>query len=508
MIEQYPLMANAATSTLDNIWEKRCAASPDHVFLIEKNKKVTYAQLDCQCTRIINLFQQHNIEKKELVVVQLPINVLNVEILISCFKLNIVAMPLSMHVDKQEFERVLELMQPKLVILSNKQLNYVLNKKNTKYEAISSLDASVSCFRLKEQHNPAKLPADIAAILLTSGTTGSPKGVMLSHRNILYSEIYFSKEYHITNKDILLLALPLNHAIGFHHGIVTTILTGSTCVLFDEYCPQDCFDIINKHHCTYMLAVPTIVYDLFSTIPAKHYLKKIICGGSPIPWQLQKEAIIKQVPVYNVFGATECVPFACTDPKYYQQKNWLTDATFPIPGVDIQIINSNGKEIKDTYQSGEIIVKGPVVFQGYFRDVKATEVALDKQNWFHTGDLGHYNSDFALKVDGRISDIILRGGEKIASQKIEKQVMVNQKVQQAAAVGIADKRLGERIGICIVLKDRNQVITLKELIDFLKKQHVLKKYWPEQLFIYQSFPTTDSGKVKKTIMKQQINSSK
>lgn len=495
--------SKAMFTTLAAAWASRCAASPEHPFLIENNVAMSYTEVDAKCQQFGAFFHQYHLTQSDLVVIQMPTSTVTIQLIITCFKLQIPVMPISMRIAGKELDDLLRKIAPRLVILANLQSQAQVTA-NTDYTGVTLVNDAVTVPGFLRQTESAPIPTDVAAILLTSGTTGVAKGVMLTAENIIYSETQFAQTFRLDTTDRLLLTLPLNHAIGFHHGIVTTILTGSTCVIQPEYDPAACLALIQQQHCTYLLAVPTIVYDLFNQTEEPRFLKQIICGGSPIANRLLNAAIHHEVPVYNVFGTTECVPFVCTTPAYYQAKNGKTTAGFPVAGVTVRLINTHGVKTMKPYCSGEILVKGPVVFKGYYRNVTATTHVLDADGWFHTGDLGHYNLDGALKVDGRKNDIIMRGGEKISARKIEKEIIGYSKVQQASAIGVKDGRLGERIGICVIVKP-HETVSLPELKNYLAVQHVSKRYWPERLFICESFPMTDSGKVKKRVLREQVD---
>ncbi|MFD1671776.1 class I adenylate-forming enzyme family protein [Agrilactobacillus yilanensis] len=490
--------------TLAEAWARRCEMSPQHIFLIEEGQQITYEQMDRLSNKVIEFFKQQGIQAMDLIAMQLPTSIASIAVVIASFKAHVVMMPLSMHLDAKEFERIFKKMAPKMFILASSDLCTELKNGEVQYHSVDSKLFDGACL-INTDKIGSKLSPNIAAMLTTSGTTGLPKGVLLSQENILYSESHFTDIYEIDQTDRLLLALPINHAIGFHHGIVSTFLTGSTCVLLERYDSEKSIELIQKYHCTYALAVPTTAYDLFRKAPYKGFLKKIICGGSPISDQLLEASIDKDVPIYNVFGTTESVPFVCTTPEYYRRKNGHTTAGFPIPGVEVRLIDSKNKDITESHRSGEIYVRGPIVFEGYFQNDIATQKVLDEAGWFHTGDLGYYNQDLALEVTGRINDIIVRGGENISSVTVESVVSEYYKIRQVAAIGFKDCRLGERIAVCVVLKPAYAHITLNEITHFLELKNVQKKFWPEKIIVYKTMPMTDSGKIIKKALIQQLN---
>lgn len=397
--------------TLSEAWASRCELSPTHTFLIEDGRRITYDEMDELTRKFIRFFDKVGVHARDIVVIQLPTSLLSIKLIITCFKLNVVVMPISVRLDTKEFQDILTSVNPKLVILSSNVLaNYLTSGGNFgSYEGyvLPELCKTVEKvhYFISSQPKLTMLPPDIAAILATSGTTGTPKGVLLSQENILYSETGFVHTFEIDQNDVLLLSLPVNHAIGFHHGIVSTILSGSCCVILESYDPKACLQLIKKYHCTYTLSVPTTAYDLFQATSEDGFLEKIICGGSPISRQLLNESVQRHVPIYNVYGTTESVPFICTTPAYFKAKHGTT-AGFPIQGVMVKLLDKQGQEIRDMNHSGEIVVKGPMVFKGYFNNPTATAEVLSKDGWFYTGDLATIIRTVLLKwTDGSMTSL-------------------------------------------------------------------------------------------------------
>lgn len=486
--------------TIAAVWRKRCMKTPERTFLIQDRQRLTYQEVDQLSDEAIDLLDQFNIQTGDVVAVQLATSITAVQLMLACIKHNVTVLPLNPHLDPDETQALIDKMQPALMVTQSDGRNSLsLNNCPAGYERQS---IRLSQVPLQVMINHHKTPAAANAqhpvvILCTSGTTSFPKGVILSDQNVLYSELQFNRIYNITADDVQILPSGFYHAIGFHHGMVSTILAGSTLVLMRRYSSAALKRTIVTMHCTYLVTVPTVIYDILGWFKRPSALRFIISGGSPLSCDLIKRAKAVQLPVYNIYGLTECAPFLCTIPAYFETKHQQTTAGYPIDGVEVAILDDEGHQVTAEGQVGQIVVKGPVVFGGYYHEPVKTKQALDAAGWLKTGDLGHWNHDQAVAVDGRSKDIIIRGGENISAYVIERALLRHPHVQEAAAVGLKDHRLGEIIGVFIVTTPAHTVLTLDMLKHFLDGHGVAKKFWPERVKIVPSLPRTSSGKVKK-----------
>ena len=486
--------------TIAAAWRSRCLKTPGKTFLIEDQQRLSYQEVDQLSNDTTTLFDDFNIVPGDVVAVQLATSITAVQIMLACIKRGITVLPLNPHLDPDEPQALVDKMQPALMVTQSDGRNPLsLNGDPAGYVRQTLRLSQVPVEVLTRQNKSAGDPAtpQPVVILCTSGTTSFSKGVALSDQNVLYSELQFNRIYGITKDDVVVMPSGFYHAIGFHHGMVSTILAGGTLVLMRHYSPAGLQRVMGSHHCTYLVTVPTVIYDVLEWFKRPSTLRFIISGGSPLSNDLIQQARAVQLPLYNIYGLTECAPFLCTTPAYFDMKRQQTTAGYPIDGVEVAVLDQQRQRITRSDQVGQIVVKGPVVFEGYYHDAEKTHQVLDAAGWLTTGDLGHWNGDQALVVDGRSKDIIIRGGENLSAYVIERELLHHPHVKEAAAVGLRDHRLGEIIGVFIVTTPGTTAVNLPTLQHFLAGRHVAKKFWPEKVMIVPSLPKTSSGKVKK-----------
>lgn len=495
---------SAFPMTIAAVWKQRCRQTPQSPFLIQNKHQYSYQEVDELSNHAGELLDQFKLVAGSVVALQLATSVTEIQLMIACFKRKITVLPLNPHLDNEETEGLFAKMQPALIITKNDGRNslsldnQVLNNYHRQTVRLSQVDLQVMATSSKVVPMiNSKLPA---VILCTSGTTSSAKGVMLSNQNVLYSELQFNRIYGIQADDVQVLPSGLYHALGFHHGLISTILAGSTLVLIEHYSANNLRQAMLTYGCTYLVTVPTVIFDVFGWLKGSKTLRFIVSGGAPLGNELMRMACQLSVPVYNIYGLTECAPFVCTTPAYYKMKHGHTTGGYPIDGMTVAILNDQDQTIKQSNQEGRIVARGPVVFSGYYRDSKRTDQVLSSDGWLDTGDIGHWNSEHALEVDGRSKDIIIRGGENIPAYVVERELLKYPNIKEAAAVGIKDPRLGELIGAFVVLNASAATVTLTQVKQFLADHKVAKKVWPERLIIVDRLPKTSSGKAKKRVL--------
>ncbi|RRK10909.1 long-chain fatty acid--CoA ligase [Lactiplantibacillus garii] len=400
--------------TIAAVWRKRCTKTPDKTFLIQDRQRLTYREVDQLSEQAVNFLDTLHLTRGAVVAIQMATSITAVQLMLACIKQGITVLPLNPHLDPDEAQALVDRMEPAVMVTQSDGRNSLsLNDCPAGYERQAVRLSQVPLQVLTRHHQTVTADGDHPAVIMcTSGTTSFSKGVILSDQNILYSELQFNRIYGITANDVLVLPSGMYHAIGFHHGLVSTMLAGSTLVLMRHYSVAGLKRAVLTYHCTYLVTVPTVIYDVLSWFKRPNSLRFIISGGSPLSFDLIKRAKSVQLPVYNIYGLTECAPFLCTTPAYFEMKQQQTTAGYPIDGVRVAILDDLHRPIHEKGQVGQIVVKGPVVFGGYYHDPVKTKQALTADGWLKTGDLGHWNRDQALAVDGRSKDVIIRGGRK------------------------------------------------------------------------------------------------
>ena len=347
---------------------------------------------------------------------------------------------------------------------------------------------------------------DLAALLFTSGTEGHPKGVMLTHNNIIASERAYCTTLNINHADILLMPAPLAHATGFMHGVTAPFMIGARSVLMDIFVAEQCLDILEQEQCTCIMGATPFACDLLKVMQSRPHdlsaLRFFLCGGTTIPGKLVRDYHKAGIPLLGVYGSTESAPHAIVRPQDSLIRQVNTDGA-AVAGVEIKIVDRKRNTLAE-YTEGEEASRGPNVFVGYFDEPELTALALDDAGWYYSGDCCRLDKEGYIKITGRKKDIIVRGGENISSREIEDILLLHPSICDAAVVAMPDKRLGERACAYIVLNSSESSLTLADVIAFFATRRIAKYKYPERLVIIDSLPRTASGKIKKFLLRKDI----
>ncbi len=341
--------------------------------------------------------------------------------------------------------------------------------------------------------------SDAAAVLYTGGTTGIPKGVMLTHENINVSAQNIALCERSTEKDRALCFLPLNHVFGQVHIMHGTILTGGCIELLTSFNLDRVLDILGQGRVTKFLAVPT-VYTRLSTLPElRHKLGAVrycFSSASSLPAEIirqWKEAT--GITISEGYGMTESAS-AVTYNHYYLHREASVGQT--VPGVEVEIRDVNGNRLADG-EEGEICIKGPNIMKGYLDNPSDTQAAFWPDGWFRSGDIGVFDKDRYLYVVDRLKDIIITGGEHVYPREIEETLYQRPEVQECAVVGLPDAQWGERVVVFIVPKE-GLVVSEADLKSFLKERFSPFKV-PKEYVVVKEMPKSPTGKILKRELK-------
>jgi long-chain acyl-CoA synthetase len=348
-------------------------------------------------------------------------------------------------------------------------------------------------------------PDEVAVVFYTSGTTGAPKGVMLTHRNILYNvERMVATPYVFRSDDVLLGCLPLAHSFGQICVMLTGFRAGVSLVLMSRFSGREALALMVEHRCTVFMGVPTMYFGLLDAVaqggPVPR-LDRVYSGGSPLPAKtLDDVRSVFGCPVYEGYGATET---SCSVAYHYPGVSFRPGTVgVPINGVTVGIARPNADRIEllPVGEVGEIVVGGPTVMAGYLgRPELTAEVVHD--GWFRTGDLGKLDGDGYLAVVGRKKDLILRGGYNVYPREIEETLAGHPAVAQVAVIGVPHPVLGEEVW-AIVVPARPEDGTggsAEELVAWSKQRLAAYKY-PRRVEFTDALPTGSSGKVLKRML--------
>jgi long-chain acyl-CoA synthetase len=346
-------------------------------------------------------------------------------------------------------------------------------------------------------------PADVAAILYTSGTTGKPKGAMLTHRNLLSNAqaIIQLAEFH--PNDVLLSLLPLFHVFGSTVCMLAPLLAGTPIVLVPKFDLRRLLPTIQQHKVTILAGVPSM-YALLLRIPlAKQDISSLrlcVSGGSALPGEVLRAFKDKfGIPLIEGYGLTETSPAATFNPPKGIQK--AGSIGLPVPGVEVQVHDIKSQPLPIGH-IGEIVIRGPNVMKGYYNLPEATAETI-RNGWLYTGDLGYQDEDGYFFIVDRAKDVIIKGGLNVYPRELEEVLLTHPKISEAAVVGISDPTKGESIKACITPHE-GQELTREEVIDYMRERVAPFKV-PNLVEFYSlpvGLPKNTTGKVLKTELRQ------
>ncbi len=346
-------------------------------------------------------------------------------------------------------------------------------------------------------------PEDVAVILYTSGTTGKPKGAMLTHRNLLSNAEAIIQLADLGPQDVLLSVLPLFHVFGSTVCMVAPLLAGAPIVLMPKFDPRRLLPTIQQHKVTILAGVPSM-YALLLRTPLTNQdissLRLCVSGGAALPGEILRTFKDKfGIPLIEGYGLTETSPAAVFNPPKGVQK--AGSIGLPIPGVEVQIHNSQDHPLP-AGQIGEIAIRGPNVMKGYYHMPEATAHTI-RSGWLYTGDLGYQDEDGYFFVVDRAKDVIIKGGLNVYPRELEEVLMAHPKIAEAAVVGVGDALKGESIKACITPRE-GQALTREEIIEYMRERVAPFKV-PNIVEFYPlptGLPKNGTGKVLKTELRQ------
>ncbi len=335
----------------------------------------------------------------------------------------------------------------------------------------------------------------------TSGTTGFPKGVMLTHFNIANNGQFMGDCMKLTSQDRLLIVVPLFHCFGCVLGVMSCLTHGATMVLMEKYNPAQEMQMLQDQRCTAVHGVPTMFIGMLDHPDFDKYdfssLRTGIMAGSPCPIKTMQDVTgkmhVRELTI--TYGQTECSPGMTMSKTDDPLELRCSTVGKLLPHTQGKVIDpETGKELPRG-TPGEIITRGYHVMKGYYKMPEATRQAIDEDGWLHTGDIGTMDEDGNFRITGRLKDMIIRGGENIYPREIEEFMYTHPSILDVQVVGVPDEKYGEEVCACVILREGCQV-TASELIDFVKKGLSRFKS-PRYILEMDSFPMTASGKIQK-----------
>jgi long-chain acyl-CoA synthetase len=398
--------------------------------------------------------------------------------------------------------------KPKIIVTSDDKLNELVTLRHDEVlKTIISPEGDMSFHQLLERGSGRfraldRERADTAVILYTGGTTGIPKGVMLSHENInaaIHTVVFNERS---SEKDRSLCFLPFNHVFGQMHVMNATILSGGCLELLPAFDLTRVLSLMEAGRVSKLYAVPTFYFRMLGLEELEKKLGSVrycfsaaasIAGDVVHQWKERTG-----LAIYEGYGMTEAAPTVTFNHRY---RHVVGSVGTEVPGVEIQIRDYRGDRIKPG-QEGEICIRGPNIMKGYLDNPKETGEAFWKGGWFRSGDIGRFDDNGYLYIIDRIKDMVITGGENVYSREVEDVLYTRREIQECAVIGVPDPEWGERVTALLLLRPGEDVDN-GELKAYMKSRLSPFKV-PKEYLRVKDFPRSPSGKILKRELRKQF----
>lgn len=486
--------------------------TPDHIVLIdgENKNKWSFAELNDRASRIASQLQHMNIQKGDRIAFLAPNDIVYFDLLFACAKIGAIFVPLNYRLSHTELSYILGDAAVKLVVYHH-SMQSLMESIQVRLHDIMLIDMDDTYQDWLSNSDAWDGEANISLhdpwiIIYTGGTTGLPKGVVLSHKNIIANAINTIISWKLSSNDITYTILPLFHTGGLNALTLPVIYAGGTAVIGKQFDAEHTLKMIAKEKITILLLVPTmhhmvLQHPLFDSIQISHN-PIFLSGGAPCPLPIYEGYKRRGFSFKEGYGLTEAGPnnFYLSPVEALQK---LGSVGKPMIHNHITLRNDLDQPVL-VGDVGEIVIEGDHVFAYYWNNPEATEKTI-KNGRLYSGDLGRCDEDGYYYIVGRKKEMIITGGENIYPLEVEKVLQNHVKVSEAVVIGVDDQKWGEKVIAFIVCKDGIKV-TKEELITYCH-QHLARYKTPKDFIFVEELPKTPVGKIDKTTLRQTYNQS-
>ena len=504
------------------------AASPDHTAVVDGLVRLSYAELVDRVDATRRGLATLGVGKGDYVTVQLPNWWELVVAMFAIVETGAVFVPTNVRM-RGDLEYVLSYTGSKALLMPDTfndfsytelaasfserlpELEHVIvvrpdsEEAGLSFDALMTLGASVDG---DAPERPVLSAGDPWQIIFTSGTTSAPKGVLRTHDNTLWTLRLLTEHYNLfegDSTDVALAVLPIAFIFAQYLNELGVLMYGGTLVLQDKFDAAEALDLIEREGVTYTGVVPSMVptfLDVEGIRDRDFPTMRVVCPAGEAVTRERKEQL------EEIFGAATCEcyglaemtwPLAQRPGSEYERR--MSATGFPSPGAELRVVDDDGRDL-GVDEVGELLLRGPTLFPGYFKNPEATAAAIDEDGWFRSGDLVRFDSEGYYAICGRKKDMIKRSGIQVLPQEIEDALEEHQAVHAVGVIGVPDDRRGEIACACIVLKP-NATVTPEELLEFLRGKLATYKL-PERIELMDSLPLSPNGKVLKNELKARV----
>jgi acyl-CoA synthetase (AMP-forming)/AMP-acid ligase II len=490
--------------------EQRAARWPDRLAVITAEGGVTFRALAARSAAVARTLLDAGLQPGDAVCWMLPTGADAIATAAAIWRIGAVSSPIVPVYGQHEISNVLDQVRPAAVVA------HALDaRRDIPAEFDEALDAvghgasirlltagQAAGWRDAWASGPGSLPGgvspshpgDACLVLFTSGTESEPKGVVHSVAGLQHELRTTISEWGITFRDRMVMASPMTHITGLLQGFMIPARVGAAAVLMPRWDPAQCLELVERSGATYMAGATPFLRELIDAYRSagliRSSLRQYCCGGAAVPPALIRAAQELDIAAYRVWGMTE-LPTSTTANELDPLSNRAETDGNLAPGVQLRVLDPAGEPLP-AGEIGELQLRGPEMMLGY---LKSGPEPFTPDGWLRTGDLGSLAVDGQVRVQGRLKDIINRGGEKFSTREIEQALEAHPDITAAAVVGVPGGRLGERVGAAIVSSREDW--TLEEVGRAVTGQGLARQKQPEMLRVLPALPTNATGKVNK-----------
>jgi fatty-acyl-CoA synthase len=475
--------------TLDRWIRDRARTTPGRVAVDCAGVETTYAELDERSERLAAGLLAAGLRRGDRVATLTGTSAEHVVVFFACAKAGLILMPLNTRLAEPELRFQLDDAEPAVLLCSDEHSESAA-RLHDRTAPLEALQRSVT--------RPIDAPADDDGLLLvyTSGTTGKPKGALLTHANCFWTNLSFDRVAGVGSEDTVLQVLPQFHVGGWNVQPLLAWWKGATVVLEPSFDPARALDLVSTKHVTTMMGVPA-TYLFMAQEPAfatadLWSLRRAVVGGAPMPDALLERWHERGVEIVQGYGLTEAAPnVLCLPPEHAARKRGF--AGRPYPHVDVALRDPESGRILQGTAEGELLVRGPNVFAGYWRNPQATAEAF-WDGWLVTGDVAERDEEGDYRIVGRTKDMVISGGENVYPAEIENVLHQHAAVAEAAVVGVPDERWGE---VCLAFVVLRVPATEEDLLEHCRGRLARYKV-PKSVRMIEALPRNAMNKVVKS----------
>ncbi len=480
----------------------RGVVTPDRVAIDFLDRETTYAELDERSERLAAGLLDRGLQRGDRVSTLTGNNPEHVELLFACAKAGLMMAPMNPRLAAAELAYQLDDAEPALLLVDpdlDELADASVDEASTELPRAPLTRDGLDGLAVDGHARDAEVEDDDPLLLVyTSGTTGRPKGALLTHANCFWTNLSFDRTSDVTTRDRVLQVLPQFHVGGWNVQALLAWWKGATVVLEPSFEPDRVLDLIPRKGITTMMGVPatylfTAEEDGFADADLSS-LRLAVVGGAPMPEAVLRIWGERGVEVVQGYGLTEAAPnVLCVPPEHAARK--LGYAGKPYPHVEVALRDPESGAFLDGPAKGELLVRGPNVFAGYWRNPEATDEAV-VDGWLRTGDVAERDDEGFYRIRDRVKDMFISGGENVYPAEIESVLHDHDAVVEAAVIGVPDERWGE-VGVAYVATRPGSDVIEEELLE-LCEERLAKFKVPTEVVFIEELPRSAMNKVLKT----------